>query len=49
MARLKEKTTESAAELASYKAAAGDCEAAVTADLEAIREQLTRTDRPRTA
>ncbi|MFG1817597.1 hypothetical protein ACGFIF_27825 [Kribbella sp. NPDC049174] len=39
--RLKEKATEAAAELASYKASARDREASITADLEAIRKHLT--------
>ncbi|TCO32406.1 hypothetical protein EV652_10412 [Kribbella steppae] len=41
--RLKEKATEAAAELASYKADARDREASITADLDAIRKHLTST------
>ncbi|MEV0283121.1 MULTISPECIES: hypothetical protein [unclassified Kribbella] len=41
IARLKEKATETAGELASYKAGARDREAAIAADLTAVREQLT--------
>jgi hypothetical protein len=39
--RLKEKATEAAAELASYKASTRDREASIAADVEAIRKHLT--------